>query len=104
MHAVSEGAINRTDHPAFLSVLQDSVIASRNTEDTLALLILKLQNLDRLNTSFGHHAGDSVLSCVASRLSEELGSRARVIRIGASRFAVLLRGLKDDTHAILAGN
>jgi len=104
MHAVSEGAINRTDHPAFLGVLQDSVIASRNSDDTLALLILKLQNLDRLNTSFGHHAGDSVLSCVASRLSEELGSRARVIRIGASRFAVLLRGLKDDTHAVLAGN
>jgi len=104
MHAVSTSAINRTDHPAFLGVLQDSVIASRNAEDTLALLILKLQDLDRLNTSFGYHAGDSVLSCVAVRLSEELGSRARVIRIGASRFAVLLRGLKDDSHAILAGN
>jgi len=104
MQAVSTRPVNRTDHPVFLDILDDSVVSAKRSGETLGLLILKLRNLDRLNASFGYRGGDSVLSSVATRLHEELGSRARVVRIGASRFAVILQGLRDSTHAQLAGH
>jgi diguanylate cyclase (GGDEF)-like protein len=104
MQAASTRTVNRTDHPVFLDLLENSVVEAKRSRETLGLLILKLRNLGRLNSSFGYRGGDSILSSVASRLHSELGGRAQVVRIGASRFAVILSRLKDSTHAQLAGH
>jgi diguanylate cyclase len=57
---------------------------------TLALLLLDLNGFKEINDTLGHHAGDRVLQCVASRLRATLREADTVARLGGDEFAVLL--------------
>jgi diguanylate cyclase (GGDEF)-like protein len=73
---------------------------SERGEDTIALLMLDVDNFKRYNDYFGHHRGDQCLRAVAVAISGEL-SRASyfVARYGGEEFAVVLRA--HDREAAL---
>jgi diguanylate cyclase (GGDEF)-like protein len=68
---------------------QATRIATRE-KSTLALLLLDLNGFKEINDTLGHHAGDRVLQCVASRLRATLREADTVARLGGDEFAVLL--------------
>ena len=68
---------------------QATRIATRE-KTTLALLLLDLNGFKEINDTLGHHAGDRVLQCVASRLRATLREADTVARLGGDEFAVLL--------------
>jgi len=68
---------------------QATRIATRENS-TLALLLLDLNGFKEINDTLGHHAGDRVLQCVASRLRATLREADTVARLGGDEFAVLL--------------
>ena len=68
---------------------QATRIATRE-QTTLALLLLDLNGFKEINDTLGHHAGDRVLQCVASRLRATLREADTVARLGGDEFAVLL--------------
>jgi len=68
---------------------QATRIAARE-KTTLALLLLDLNGFKEINDTLGHHAGDRVLQCVASRLRATLREADTVARLGGDEFAVLL--------------
>jgi diguanylate cyclase (GGDEF)-like protein len=73
-----------------------------NREGTsLALLLLDLNGFKEINDTLGHHAGDRVLQCIASRLRTTLREADTVARLGGDEFAVLLP-LADLDGALLA--
>jgi diguanylate cyclase (GGDEF)-like protein/PAS domain S-box-containing protein len=63
------------------------------------LLLLDLNGFKEVNESFGHAAGDHILSETADRLRTHVGSTATVARLGADEFAVLLPSLTDRARA-----
>jgi diguanylate cyclase (GGDEF)-like protein len=92
-----------TDLPNRL-LLQDRLaqalrVATR-TSSSLALLILDLNGFKEINDTLGHHAGDLVLQCVASRVRTMLREADTVARLGGDEFAIVLP-LADVDGALL---
>ena len=67
----------------------------------LALLILDLNGFKAINDTLGHHAGDRILQCVASRVRGMLREADTVARLGGDEFAIVLP-VTDCDGAVLA--
>jgi diguanylate cyclase (GGDEF)-like protein len=102
MFTASPGASNRIRQSVFLDTLAEETAAQGAGDAHLGLLLVQLRGLEALNHTIGYRCCDLVLDEVSRMLEEAFGARARVVRIGTSRFAVLLRGLKSEAHAVLA--
>ena len=94
-----------TDLPNRL-LLQDRLaqalrLASR-TNSGLALLLLDLNGFKQINDTLGHHAGDRILQCVASRIRGILRSADTVARLGGDEFAVVLPATDVDGALLTA--
>jgi diguanylate cyclase (GGDEF)-like protein len=68
-------------------------------EDTIALLIVDLDDFKQVNDIHGHAAGDELLVEVAARLTRAVGGRGLPARFGGDEFALLLTGLDRPDHA-----
>ena len=65
---------------------------------TGAVLMVDLDHFKEINDTFGHRAGDDVLTGVASLLRQRLRSTDIVARVGGDEFAVLLT--QTDPHHV----
>jgi diguanylate cyclase (GGDEF)-like protein/PAS domain S-box-containing protein len=65
-----------------------------------ALMFCDIDNFKVINDRFGHHAGDVVLTEVASRLRTALRSSDFVARFGGDEFVVVVTNVDDEDHAL----
>ncbi|MCS0660667.1 two-component system response regulator [Massilia terrae] len=68
--------------------------------DQLALLMLNVDRLQRINDSLGHIAGDEVLREIARRTATLAGRGDTVARLGSDEF-LLLRASCEDTEEVI---
>ena len=94
-----------TDLPNRL-LLQDRLAqalpAASRANSALALLLLDLNGFKKINDTLGHHAGDRVLQCVASRIRGILRGADTVARLGGDEFAVVLPATDIDGALLTA--
>ncbi|MEA3373186.1 MAG: bifunctional diguanylate cyclase/phosphodiesterase [Campylobacterota bacterium] len=65
-----------------------------------ALLFIDIDNFKKVNDTFGHNVGDTVLKQVAYKIEEVIGENETIARIGGDKFVVLLPSLgMDEDHA-----
>jgi diguanylate cyclase (GGDEF)-like protein/PAS domain S-box-containing protein len=81
--------------------LQQSIAAARRDGSQLALLLVNVDRLSRINDSLGHAAGDALLREVARRASALAGPTDTVARLSGDEF-VLLTACEDTEDIILA--
>jgi len=60
-----------------------------------AVFLLDLDRFKAVNDTMGHPAGDALLKQVAERLSNTVGDRGRVGRLGGDEFQVILHGAQN---------
>jgi len=74
--------------------------AALRTGDTLALLVLDLDEFKRVNDTLGHHHGDRLLKLVGERLVSGLRTGDTVARLGGDEFGVLAASGTDLAGAV----
>ncbi|MEM7142670.1 MAG: EAL domain-containing protein [Actinomycetota bacterium] len=70
--------------------LRHGIDAARRDHNSVALLLLDLNQFKEVNDTLGHDQGDRLLTMVATRLREALRAVDTVARLGGDEFAVLL--------------
>jgi len=68
----------------------------------LSLVMVDIDFFKKVNDTYGHHAGDSVLSKIASLLKNSVRKDDTVARYGGEEFVLVLPGAKLEVTAIIA--
>ena len=76
-----------------------AVARSFTSKQSIALLLIDIDNFKYLNDSLGHQVGDFVISVIAKRLSDTLGQDATLARVGGDEFACLLSDIGSGFSA-----
>lgn len=96
--------LNRTEQATFLALLEREIDAQAKAASGLCLVLVQIWNVNELNLSFGYQGVDAELAALASRLRQGFGKHGACMRIGTKRFALLLRDVRAESHALLAAN
>lgn len=64
--------------------------------DGLAILVADINNLKKINDTYGHRKGDIVIKQCADILKKSFDEIAEVYRIGGDEFAIIFRGVDKD--------
>lgn len=81
------GVFNRK---TFEKYVDEQMIACKNSNSDLCLLMIDIDHFKQFNDRFGHLLGDEVLKIVARTLTEILKGRDAVARFGGEEFVVIL--------------
>ncbi len=92
---------NRVNFETFIDGL---ITRSKNTDVQFAVFYLDLDNFKEINDTIGHHVGDLLLTIIAERLKNHLGSEDMVARIGGDEFLIASPGINctEDAELIAA--
>ena len=83
--------------------LQAALLRARHSRELLGLLYLDLDHFKHVNDTRGHGVGDALLQDVARRICHSVRESDTVCRMGGDEFVVLLVGIRQADHALIAG-
>lgn len=86
------GLLNRR---GFRAQLRKALATSKRQAATGVLLLIDLDKFKQVNDTYGHAAGDALLTAVAEILRNRTREADTVARLGGDEFAVLLNGATD---------
>jgi len=101
LHDSVTGLANRV---ALRDRLSQALALLERQPGRIALLFVDLDNFKTINDSYGHEAGDKVLSEVARRLVSVARRADTVARLGGDEFIMLCTALRDDDDPRLLGD
>ncbi len=78
---------NRT---LIMDKLKNVIENKRSTDEYAALLFLDIDNFKKINETFGHNIGDSVLKQTAHKIEESIGNHETLARISGDKFLILI--------------
>ncbi len=81
-----------------LERLQHAVAAFDRNHREGALILIDLDNFNRVNDAYGHDSGDQLLKQVALRLKSCVRESDTIARPGGDEFIVLIEDLSDHAH------
>jgi two-component system cell cycle response regulator len=81
----------------------DDAIADAVPESPLVLAMFDLDGFKHYNDTFGHPAGDVLLTRLGANLAKYLGNRGKVFRMGGDEFCALFEPRLEDRVTLLDG-
>lgn len=92
------------DRTGFFDLLDSAVDEAQREGGPLALLVLDIRRFRDINSTLGYDGGDRALAQVAKRVRAGLRDEDSMVRIGDDQFALILPGVMNTGHAVLAAN
>ncbi|HEB12732.1 MAG TPA: diguanylate cyclase [Actinobacteria bacterium] len=89
------------NHGTFFDFLEQEVERSKRHSQQFSLLMLDLDHFKKINDTFGHHVGDTVLSEVAARIKRACRTADIASRYGGEEFIVIMP--ETDLESALNG-
>ena len=74
----------------FFAEAESAYTRAQRYQQPLAVIMLDIDHFKRINDSFGHRIGDSVIQAVASHCQQSIRAADLLGRIGGEEFAILL--------------
>lgn len=88
--AIRDGLTGLYNHRHFQEMLSYTIVHSDRYSTQTSLLMIDVDDLKVINDTYGHQAGDTVLSSIGNILSETLRKVDIPARYGGDEFAVIL--------------
>jgi diguanylate cyclase (GGDEF)-like protein len=77
-------------------VLEEEMIRCRRYAQEFAVIIMDIDHFKRVNDSYGHHLGDTVLQAMAQILRERTRDADALARLGGEEFVIVCRHSSID--------
>jgi len=100
--SITDGLTKLHNHRHFQETLTREIKRVSRTGETLALLLIDIDDFKALNDRLGHAAGDAVLVRIARILNESVRESDVLARYGGEEFVVLAPGTDLEGVAYLA--
>ncbi|WP_456479324.1 GGDEF domain-containing protein, partial [Nautilia sp.] len=73
---------------------------AKRKNDKIAFLMIDIDHFKKVNDTYGHKAGDSVLKTIADILKSSIRKSDLVIRYGGEEFLIILQNIKSSEDAL----
>lgn len=84
----------------FADRLDHAIDRAARHRETMALMLVDMDDFKLVNDSFGHDAGDKLIKAVGDLLSRSLRRADTVARLGGDEFAIIVENIDGSSDAI----
>lgn len=88
--ATTDGLTGLANHKTFYEILEKELWRSRRYGGQISLIMIDIDNLKRINDTYGHRAGDKVIREISKKIKECIRQIDTAARYGGDEFAVIL--------------
>jgi len=88
--ATTDGMTGLANHKTFYEILEKELWRSRRYGGLISLIMIDIDNLKKINDTYGHRAGDRVIKEVSRRIKACIRQIDTAARYGGDEFAVIL--------------
>lgn len=83
----------------FADRLEQAVIRAERSRNSMALMLIDIDDFKLVNDSFGHDAGDKLIKAIGLLISRSLRRADTIARLGGDEFAVIVEGIDGPEDA-----
>lgn len=100
--AYRDSLTNLPNRLLFADRLEQSIVRADRLRESVALMLIDIDDFKLVNDSFGHEAGDKLIQAVGKLLSTSLRRADTVARLGGDEFAIIVDNIDgyDDVVSI----
>ena len=88
--ATTDGLTGLANHKTFYEILERELWRSRRYGGQISLIMIDIDNLKKINDTYGHRAGDKVIREVSRKIKDCIRQIDTAARYGGDEFAVIL--------------
>ncbi len=79
----------------FEEILKSTIASNIRSKNSVALLVIDIDNFKNINDTLGHNVGDEILKQLVSRINNCLRRDEGFARLGGDEFAVIIGGISQ---------
>ena len=84
----------------FVDRLEQAIVRAERHRESIALMVVDIDDFKLVNDSFGHEAGDKLIKAVGDLLSKSMRRADTVARLGGDEFAIIIENIDGHDDAI----
>jgi diguanylate cyclase (GGDEF)-like protein len=100
--ATTDGLTGLVNHKTFYEILEKELWRSRRYGGQISLIMVDIDNLKKINDTYGHRAGDKVIREIGRKIKECIRQIDTAARYGGDEFAVILPNTSLGDATIVA--